>query len=114
MKALRGHATERSQIPALVFAKQTMGVILNDCYAIPLSRPQNRVHLTGDAGVMNYDNCSSMRRNETFQLTLIKIKSVRSDVSKNRAGATQDESVNRRDECERRYNNLVPRLNVEQ
>src|SRR6266850_1619163 len=107
VKAQGSQATQGTQRPAPISAEQTVRVIFDHRHAVPLGNIENGVHLAADAGVMNDHNGPGTRRDETFQMRLIKIKRVRPDVYKDGPSTAQDESINGGNERERRDDYLV-------
>src|SRR6266550_7371292 len=93
VKALSRQAAEGTQIFAAVLAEQTVRVILHHRDAVLPSHLHNGIHVTADAGVMNYDNRFSTRRDETLELRLIQIERVRPNIYEDGASAAQHESV---------------------
>jgi hypothetical protein len=63
---------------------------------------------------MNDHDRPCLRRDERRQRRLVKVQRIRPDVAEDGPGAAQDECVNGGYERERRQNDFVARLNVEQ
>ena len=73
-----------------------------------------RVHLARHAGVVHDDDRLGARRDRRFDLPLVEVERVGADVDEHRPRAAQHERVRRRDERERRHDDFVAGLEIEQ
>src|SRR5579863_529133 len=75
---------------------------------------QNRIHLTTNASVMHRYNRASAGRNQPLQLRFIQVERVGTDIREHGPSAAQYESVRSGNEGERRDDNLVARLDIQE
>src|SRR5450830_1178052 len=98
VETLSGQSAEGAQVFALVFGKETMGVIFHDGDVVFLGYGVNDIHLTADASIMHHKDGLSARRNQVFQLSFIQVKGVWPNVDKDWFGSTQHKGIDGGDE----------------
>ena len=75
---------------------------------------QDTAHFAANAGIMHHHDRFGSSADVSLQARFINIQGVRPDIGKDRFGSTQGERIRNRDESERRNNNLVSGLDVQQ
>jgi hypothetical protein len=88
-------------------------VILDDRQATPTGDVEDDIHLTGHSRVMHGNDGSRARSDECLQPALIQVERVRTNVGKHRAGAAENEGIDRGHKGEGRHDDLVTGLHVE-
>ncbi len=114
MEGLRGHHAEGSQELSFVLAEQTVGVIFHHRHMITVGDIHDRVHFAAHTRIMHGDDRPGAGRERRFQLGFVQIKGIGPDVQEDRAGAAQDEGVDRRNEGKVRDDHLVAFFDLQQ
>ncbi len=114
VKALRGHAAQRAEPAAFVFAEQTMRVVLHDRHAMLCGDSKNGIHLAGDSCVMHRHDGLRAWRDEGFELRLVEVQRVRPHIAKDGLRTAHDEGIRRGDKGEGRHDDLIASLDAEE
>src|SRR5438105_3649326 len=99
---------------APVLAQQAVRVILDDGDAVVSGSIQDYVHLAPDASVVYGHDRPCAGRDELFEVGLVQVERIQTNVAKHWAGAAQHEGIDGGNECKGRDDNLVAGLDLEQ
>src|SRR5688572_27200498 len=91
-----------------------MGVILYDRELMTLGNVHDRIHLTADAGIMDWDNCPGPGGDGSLEPGLVQVKGIRPDIEEDRTRSAQHKRIHRGNERKIRDDDLIARLDLQQ
>ena len=61
VKTLRSECPERAEVTRLVLREESVGVVFNEYKTVSFGDLHERIHVAGDAAVVNYAQCTCAR-----------------------------------------------------
>jgi len=114
VEAQRAQRAERPQRLAAIGREDSLRGVLDHGEAVALRDRHDRVHLAAHARVVDDADRLRARSDRGFDQRFVDVERVPADVDEHRHRAAQDERVGGRHEGERRHDDFVARLQVEQ
>ena len=114
MERVAAEVADRAEGPALVACHDALGRVLNDKQFMAAGNVHDRVHLTGNAGIVHDADDLGLIGDGTLDKRLVDVHRVRADVDKHELCPGEDEGVCGAGESEAREDDLIPRLKAAQ
>ncbi len=107
MEALRAEHAQRAEPTTTVFSEQSVRVVLDDRDPVTAADVEQRVHLAGDAGVVQRDDRLCALRDRALHARLVQIQRVGPHVAEHRLRAAHRVGQRGRDESERGHDHFT-------
>ena len=114
MEGVAAKVADRAESLALVACHNALSRVLHDKQLVAAGDVHDRVHLTGDAGIVHDADDLGLLSDGALNKSLIDVHRIRTDVDKYELCPGEDKGVRGTGEGEARKDDLVPRLKAAQ